>query len=238
MKGKVALVTGASRGIGKAIAILLAEKGLRLGISGRNAEMLNQVAREIEALGGEVLAVPGDLSQVNVPEYLVQKTVEHFGGLDILVNNAGVALSRPIEETSIEEWDFQMAVNARAPFLLCKAAIPHLRRSEVPTIINIASVVAYKGYIHQGAYAASKHALLGFTKVLSRELYREGIRVHVISPGGVATDLIGSMRPDIPPETLIRPEEIAEIVWFLLANRGNAVIDEVNVRRASNEPWK
>jgi 3-oxoacyl-[acyl-carrier protein] reductase len=104
--------------------------------------------------------------------------------------------------------------------------------------VNIASVVAVKGYVNQGAYTASKHALLGFTKVLARELHREGIRVHVISPGGVATDLIPSMRPDIPPETLIQPEEIAEIVWFLLSHRGNAVIDEVNVRRISNEPWK
>lgn len=238
VKGKVALVTGATRGIGRAIAKLLAEKGLRLAITGRDEDRLRKVTQEIESLGTEVLAIPGDLSRVEVPEYIVQKTVEHFGGLDVLINNAGVALSKPVMETTAEEWDFQMAVNARAPFLLCKAAIPYLRRSEVPTIVNIASVVAYKGYVNQGAYTASKHALLGFTKVLSRELHREGIRVHVISPGGVATDLIGSMRPDIPPETLIQPEEIAGIVWFLLANRGNAVIDEVNVRRISNEPWK
>lgn len=238
VKGKVALVTGATRGIGKAIAKILAEKGLRLAINGRNEEALQRVIQETGSRGTEVIAVPGDLSQVEVPEYLVQKTVECFGGLDVLINNAGVALSRPIAETTIEEWDFQMAVNARAPFLLARAAIPYLRCSEVPTIINIASVVAYKGYVNQGAYTASKHALLGFTKVLARELHQEGIRVHVISPGGVATGLIGSMRPDIPPETLIQPEEIAEIVWFLLCNRGNAVIDEVNVRRISNEPWK
>jgi 3-oxoacyl-[acyl-carrier protein] reductase len=238
VKGKVALVTGATRGIGKAIAKLLAEKGLHLGINGRDEETLRKVGHELEAFGVKVCLLPGDLSRVDVPERIVKTTAERLGGLDVLINNAGVALSRSIEETTPEEWDFQMAVNARAPFLLSRAAIPYLRRSEVPTIVNIASVVAVKGYVNQGAYTASKHALLGFTKVLARELHREGIRVHVISPGGVATDLIPSMRPDIPPETLIQPEEIAEIVWFLLSHRGNAVIDEVNVRRISNEPWK
>ncbi|MEN3185251.1 MAG: SDR family oxidoreductase [Atribacterota bacterium] len=238
MKGKVALVTGATRGIGKAIAKLLAKKGLHLALNGRNEETLQKVIQEIGFLGVEAIAIPGDLSRVEVPALLVRKTIERFGRLDILINNAGVALSRPIEKTTVEEWDFQMAVNARAPFLLAQAAIPYLRQSETPTIINIASVVAYKGYINQGAYTASKHALLGLTKVLARELHPEGIRVHVISPGGVATDLIGNMRPDIPPETLIQPEEIAEIVWFLLSSQGNAVIDEVNVRRISNEPWK
>ena len=238
VKGKVALVTGATRGIGKAIAKLLAKKGLHLALNGRNEGTLQKVIQEIGFLGVEAIAIPGDLSRVEVPALLVRKTIERFGRLDILINNAGVALSRPIEKTTVEEWDFQMAVNARAPFLLAQAAIPYLRQSETPTIINIASVVAYKGYINQGAYTASKHALLGLTKVLARELHPEGIRVHVISPGGVATDLIGNMRPDIPPETLIQPEEIAEIVWFLLSSRGNAVIDEVNVRRISNEPWK
>ncbi|NSW77062.1 MAG: SDR family NAD(P)-dependent oxidoreductase, partial [Candidatus Atribacteria bacterium] len=102
MKGKVALVTGATRGIGKAIAKLLAEKALRLAITGRDEEALQKVAQEIESLGTEVLAIPGDLSRVEVPEYIVQKTVERFGGLDVLINNAGVALSKPVMETTAE----------------------------------------------------------------------------------------------------------------------------------------
>lgn len=238
MQGKVALITGATRGIGRAIARLLAEKGLYLGLNGRNEEALRKVAEELRSWGAKVEIYPGDLSKVEVPERIVKKLVEDFGGLDVLINNAGVALSRPLESTTVEEWDFQMAVNARAPFLLVKASLPYLRCSEVPTVINIASVVATKGYVNQAAYTASKHALLGFTKVLARELHPEGIRVHVISPGGVATDLITDMRPDIPPSTLIQPEEIAQIVWFLLSQRGNAMIDEINVRRISNEPWK
>lgn len=238
MQGKVALITGATRGMGRAIARLLAEKGLYLGLNGRREEALKEVAEELRSLGTKVGIYPGDLSKVEVPERIVKDLVEEFGGLDVLINNAGVALSRPLESTTPEEWDFHMAVNARAPFLLVRASLPYLRRSEVPTIINIASVVATKGYVNQAAYTASKHALLGFTKVLARELHHEGIRVHVISPGGVATDLITDMRPDIPPATLIQPEEIAQIVWFLLSQRGNAMIDEINVRRISNEPWK
>ncbi len=237
MKGKIALITGATRGIGKAIAERLAREGVYLSLNGRNEEKLKHVAEKIKEYT-KVFLCPGDLSAVDVPERLVRETVAYFGGLDILINNAGVALSRSLEETSLEEWEYQMAVNARAPFLLCRAALPYLRLSSVPTIINISSVVGTKGYVHQGAYTASKHALMGFTKVLARELHKEGIRVHVIAPGGVATDLVTTMRPDIPPETLITPEEIAEIVWFLLQHRGNAVIDEINVRRISNEPWK
>ena len=131
-----------------------------------------------------------------------------------------------------------MAVNARAPFLFCREAIPYLRKSDIPTIINISSVVGVKGYVNQGAYTASKHALMGMTKVLAQELHKDGIRVHVISPGGVATDMVTKTRPDLDISELVTPDEIADIVIFLLINRGNAVIDEINVRRHSNSPWK
>jgi 3-oxoacyl-[acyl-carrier protein] reductase len=131
-----------------------------------------------------------------------------------------------------------MAINARAPFLLCREAVPHLRKSDGATIINISSVVGRKGYVNQGAYSASKHALMGFTKVLAQELFEEDIRVYVLSPGGVATEMVTQMRPDIDPDNLIDPEDFAEIVRFLLTHRNSAVIDEINVRRASNSPWK
>jgi len=238
-RGKVALVTGASRGIGRAIARTLAEKGLHLALCARSQEALEALRAELAALGAEVFVRSGDLADPAFPVCFVREAGEYFGRLDVVVNNAGVALSKPLEETTLEEWEFQMAVNVRAPFLICREALPYLRRSTLATIINISSVVGTKGYIHQGSYTASKHALMGFTKVLARELHPEGIRVHVIAPGGVGTDLIAAMRPDLLGERLITPEEIAEIVWFLLTMRGkNAVIDEVNVRRASNEPWR
>jgi 3-oxoacyl-[acyl-carrier protein] reductase len=164
--------------------------------------------------------------------------VDRFGGLDILVNNAGIGLRASVEDTSPEMWDLHMSLNARAPFLLCRAAVPHLRTSTAPAVVNVASVVANKGYEEQAAYTASKHALLGFSKVLARELNPQGIRVHTLCPGGVATELVGEMRPDLDSSVLIQPEEIADLVLYLLSRRGNAVVDNVNVRRSSSEPWK
>jgi 3-oxoacyl-[acyl-carrier protein] reductase len=238
LSGKVALVTGASRGIGREVALMLAQEGMEVALTARTVNDLNQVAKEIRDLGGQALLCPGDLSDINVPCNIISQVVDVFGGLDVLVNNAGVAIANPIEKISIEEWELHMAVNVRAPFLLCREAIPYLKKSHIPTIINIASVVGTKGYINQGAYTASKHALMGFTKVLAREVFEDDIRVHVISPGGVATDMVTKTRPDLDLSSLMPPKEIAKIIRFLLLNRGNAVIDEINVRRFSKEPWQ
>ena len=160
-----------------------------------------------------------------------------FGGIDLLVNNAGYAISKSLEETDYHEWDHSMAVNARAPFFICKEAIPYLRESACATIINISSVVGRLGYVHQAAYAASKHALMGFSKVLAKEVQPLGIRVHTIAPGGVATDMVKTMRADIDVSQLIQPEEIADIVEFFLRHRGNAMIDNIDVRRANGTPF-
>lgn len=158
--------------------------------------------------------------------------------MDILINNAGIAIQKSLNETSVSEWDLHMAINARAPFLLCRGAIPYLKKSDAATIINISSVVGYKGYINQGAYTVSKHALMGLTKVLAQEVFKDDIRVHVIAPGGVLTDMVTQMRPDLDTSMLITPEEIADIALFILTHRGHAVIDEINVHRFSNSPWK
>ncbi|PMQ00799.1 MAG: 3-oxoacyl-ACP reductase [Dictyoglomus sp. NZ13-RE01] len=238
LKGKVALITGASRGIGKAISKALAQEGVNLAINSRAEESLLILKNELSIYNIDILICPFDLRDPKAPKILIEKVVEHFGGLDILINNAGIALAKSIMDTTEEEWDEIMAVNARAPFFLSKYAIPYLKKSDIPTIINISSVVGTKGYVNQGAYTASKHALMGFTKVLAQEVHEDGIRVHVISPGGVATDLVTIMRPDLDPSTLIKPEEIAEVVLFLLKHRGNAVIDEINIRRAQNPPWR
>ena len=185
-----------------------------------------------------MLACPADLMDVKAPAELIKKVVEHFGKLDILINNAGIVIPKPLAETSAEEWDKQMAINARAPFLLCREAIPYLKKSDHASIINISSVVGYKGYVNQAAYTASKHALMGMTKVLAQEVYDDGIRVHVIAPGGVRTEMISLARPDLAEVAMPTPGDIADVVIFLLKYRGNAVIDEINIRRSSNRPWK
>jgi len=231
-------VTGASRGIGRAISLMLARNGVNLAINSTSVDNLRAVEKELTMLGVDVLLCPADLSHPDTPSTIIKQVVDRFGGLDILINNAGIAIPKPLSQTSAEEWDLHMAVNARAPFLLCREAIPYLRKSNAASIINISSVVGRKGYVNQGAYTASKHALMGMTKVLAQELHGDNIRVHVIAPGGVATDMVGKMRPDLDTSMLIAPEEIADIVEFLLVHRGNAAIDEINVRRSSNNPWK
>jgi 3-oxoacyl-[acyl-carrier protein] reductase len=172
-----------------------------------------------------------DLEKENAPVQIIDATIAHFGQIDVLINNAGLAHNAPISETDVQIWDKIFTVNAKAPFILCKKAAPYLEHSKNPIIINIGSVVGFKGYSGQAAYAASKHALSGFTKVLAKEVQPAGIQVHLISPGGVNTEMAAAMRPDIDKENLILPEEIAELVSFLVIRKGRGTIDHFYVRR-------
>ncbi len=227
----VALVTGASRGIGKAIVLELARLGYDLAIVGRNRASLEKVAEEVA--GVRVVPIEADLAKAESAGAIVEQTIRAFGGIDVLINCAGIPQKGPLTEVTPEQWNAVFAVNARAPFFLCQAALPYLKQSSKPVVINISSVVGFKGYIQQSVYSSSKHALAGFTKVFAKEVQPFGIRVHLISPGGVATEMVTKMRPDIDPSELIQPEEIAEIVRFLLTRKGNGTLDEFYIRRYS-----
>ena len=237
LNGRRGLITGAGSGIGRAIALRLAEEGMKLALVGRNAEKLMRTA----ALTGrplDMLVLPTDITTARGIEDIMRILEGHFKGLDVLVNNAGMALNCPFEQTGEADFDRIMALNVKAPFILCQRTLKLLRRSECPTIINIGSVVAHQGYAQQAAYAASKHALLGMTKALAKEVYPEGIRVHMISPGGVYTDMIAVARPDLSSEGMIAPEEVAELAAYLIAHRGNAVMDEIRMHRVNKEPFQ
>lgn len=236
LTGKTAIITGASGGIGRAMAIRLGESGMNLALSGRRLDKLEETA-QLTGRPADMLPVAGELSGLATIESLLQKTVERFGGVDVVVNNAGMALSCPFEDISETDYDNIMLLNTKIPFLMCQKALPLLRQSDMPTIINIGSVVAHNGYPLQAAYTASKHALIGFTKSLAKEVYSEGIRVHMISPGGVYTDMIRIARPDLPSDGMIMPEEIAELVVFLLESTGNGIIDEIRLHRIGKEPF-
>lgn len=237
LRDKVSVLTGGGGGIGRAIANKLAACRMKIALlGGRNIEKLDAVRAEVEKYT-RCMVIPGELDD---PEFLrrsVRSVAEAFGGIDVLVNNAGAAQSTPFEKISPEEFDRLMAVNVRAPFFLTQAALPYLKRSGSATVVNIASVVAHSGYPLQSVYSASKHALLGWTKSFARECFKDNIRVHAISPGGVYTDMVKLSRPDLSPEGMIVPEEVAEIVHFLLVHRGNAVIDEILLHRAAKEPF-
>ena len=234
---KVAIVTGASRGIGRAICIALAEEGATVVLAARSIEKLKEVADQVGQAGGKAEIVITELAEEESIKNLVKVTSEKFGRLDILVNNAGVTASAKLEETQTADWDRCFRINARAPFILCREALPLLKKAEAAYIVNIASVVGVKGYPLQSAYTASKHALRGMTISLAKELRGSNIRVHLLCPGGVKTDLIQKIRPDIKTDELMAPEEIAELVLYLVTHKGNAVIDELHIRRASSSPW-
>ncbi len=237
LESRVAIVTGANRGIGRAIALTLADHGARLALAARGEPDLAAVQAEIEANGGQAACFPTDVSREPEVVRLVQDTVARFGRLDIVVNNAGLGIFGPLADLTAEQWDSVMAVNARGPFLLCREAIPYLRQQPQSFIINISSVVGIKGYANQAAYSASKHALMGMSAALAKEVQPDGIRVHAICPGGVDTPMVRRARPDLDPSVLMKPEEIAELVLFLVTRRGNAVVDQIHVRRASSTPW-
>lgn len=237
LKDKVVIITGASGGIGSELARRLAPMGIKLALCGRSEKKLTALKEETEALGAETMVWLGDITADDAPHACVQAVVTHFGQLDILINNAGLALSCPLEQTTAKQFDEIMALNVRAPYFLCQQALPALRQSSCPTILNIASVVGHKGYPLQSAYAASKHALIGMTKSLANEVYEEGIRVHIIAPGAVYTDMVRISRPDLSPEGMILAEDIADIALFLLTHRTNAVIDEIEVHRAGKAPF-
>ena len=237
LDGKAAIVTGGSRGIGRAIAVSLADEGAAVVLAARSREKLAEAAQAVRRAGGTAEIVETEMASEESIRELVRRTQERFGGLDILINNAGITHSSPLEETRTEDLDRCWTINARGPFLLCREALPLLRKAEVGTIVNISSVVGVKGYPLQSAYTASKHALRGMTISLAEELRGTNIRVHVVCPGGVDTDLVQQVRPDINKDELIGADEVAELVLYLVTHKGNAVVDELHIRRATSSPW-
>ena len=239
VKDKVVFVTGASGGIGKAIALSLVKEGAKVVLfGGRDSEKLEQTRIELSKSGVVLGAYSGDLTIDENLNQTFERAINEIGKIDVLINNAGKAFNCEFEKTPPSTLDEIMNVNFRAPYMLTQLALPYIKQSTYATIINVASVVAHNGYPMQSAYVASKHALLGFTKSLASETYTDGVRVHAISPGGVVTDMIKIARPDLDTNGMTTPEEIADIVLFLLNNRGNAVIDEIICHRATKPPFQ
>ena len=237
LASKVAIVTGASRGIGRAISVALAQEAATVVLAARSIQKLQETADQVTEAGGKAEIVVTELTEEESIKNLLEVTSEKFSRLDILVNNAGVTHSAKLEQTTTKDWERCMQVNARAPFILCREALRLLKKSQAGYIINIASVVGVKGYPLQSAYTSSKHALRGMTISLAEELKGSNIRVHLLCPGGVDTELVQKVRPDIKRDELMRPEEIAELVLYLVTHKGNAVIDELHIRRATSTPW-
>ena len=237
IKGKNILLTGATGGIGKVIAKSLALEGANLILfAGRNQESLLSLKNEILQLGVKCECYPFELTNVDKLDEMLLKVKETFNSIDVLINNAGVAQNTPFDQISVEEFDKIFNLNVKAPYFLTQKVLPDLINNK-GTIINVASVVGHLGYENQNTYTASKHALIGFSKSLATEIFKKGVRVHVISPGGVMTDMIKLTRPDLSGQPMINPIDIAQTIIFLLNFRNNSVIDEIVIHREGKEPF-
>jgi NAD(P)-dependent dehydrogenase (short-subunit alcohol dehydrogenase family) len=221
LKGKRALITGASSGIGLAIARALSSKGVRLGL----------LSRSKPRVAGEFVVC--DLADSEQIPAKVQELLRRLGPVDFLVNNAGTFLERPAAETPLADWERVLRVNLTAPFLITQAVLPGMIARRSGRIINIGSTSSLQGYPGQSAYCASKHGLLGFARALALEVKPHNIRVHTLCPGGVATKLIEGTQlgQRLAGQPMIHPKDIAEMVVFLLCQPDNIDMPEITVRR-------
>ncbi|MGB3632980.1 MAG: SDR family oxidoreductase [Rubrobacteraceae bacterium] len=225
MEGKVALITGASQGLGKALALAYAERGAKVVINSRSEDSLRPVAEEVEEKGAEVLAVAADVSEAGDVRKLVDAAVGRFGRIDVLVNNAGVLGPRvEILEFPEDEWREVIDANLTGPYLVSKAAIPHM--PEGASIINLVSGVSVEGRAEWGAYSVSKFGIESLTQILAAELEGRGIRVNAVDPGGMRTDMRAAAYPEEDPSTKITPEENTDVFVYLASDESAGVTGE------------
>jgi NAD(P)-dependent dehydrogenase (short-subunit alcohol dehydrogenase family) len=243
LSGQAAIITGGGTGIGRGVALSLAQNGARVAICGRRQAPLDEtVSAIVEALGeknpGEVvLAVQADVSDEIQVDRLVQATLDAFGTVDILVNNAGIDGGGKIHEHDISEWDHVLAVNLRGPFLLCRAVLPLMRARSHGHIINISSESGVEYYEGDGVYGVSKHALNALGETIQRENQELGIRVDTVCPGMVVTEMTQDS-PGLDHEKCLYPQDIAELVLWLLTRQSNIKIGAPILIQTMQNPWE
>jgi NAD(P)-dependent dehydrogenase (short-subunit alcohol dehydrogenase family) len=196
LKDKVAIITGASKGIGRAIALGFAREGADVTLAARSGDLLEEVAEEVRQIGRRALPVVTDVTDEAAVESMVARTVEEFGQLDILVNNAGIPATRPVWGVRLEQWEHIMAVNLRGPFLCTKHAWRVMRKQGSGVIVNVGSLAGTRAYPMVSAYSASKWGLVGLTKACAEEGKRDGIRVNIMCPGKVNTEMRANVAED------------------------------------------
>ncbi len=235
LEGKVAIITGGSQGIGKAIALLLAEKGVNIAVSDINREKAEEALREIESLGRKGLAIGVDVSNYNEVEAMVKKVVDTFGAIHILVNNAGITRDSLIIRMKEEDWDAVLDVNLKGTFNCTKAVLKYMTKQKGGRIVNIASIVGVMGNPGQANYVASKAGVIGFTKSTAREYSSRDITVNAVAPGFIDTAMTQALPPEIrekllkqiPIEKFGTPLDVAQAVLFLVSDDASYITGQV-----------
>ncbi|KWX20171.1 2-deoxy-D-gluconate 3-dehydrogenase [Mycolicibacterium wolinskyi] len=239
LTGKVAIVTGAGRGLGRAMAHGLARTGAAVTVAARTASELDSFVDEVKAAGGQALACPTDITDEASVERMVDATVETFGRIDVLVNNSGIVASTPLIDQSADEWDRVVATNLRGTFLATKAAGRHLVAQGSGKVVNIASNFALQGVANHAAYSASKAGVIAFTRSMAIEWSRHNIQVNALAPGYFATPLNAEMRADadtlakvvraIPARRMGEPDELTSWLLLLASSASDFMTGEVIV---------
>ncbi len=237
MENKTAIVTGGGTGIGKAIALALAQAGAQVVVCGRREGPLQTVVTMIEKTGGTAVAVSADVSAEADVARVVETAVDHFSTVDILINNAGIGGGDAIHRHSIEAWDHVMAVNLRGPFLLARAVLPIMRQQQSGHIINISSEAGIEHYAGNGAYGVTKHALNALGEFIQRENQHLNIRINTICPGMVLTPMAEGT-PGLIPEKCLSPEDVADLTMWLLTRQPNLKIGLPVLIQTMANPWR
>lgn len=229
LAGQVAIVTGAGRGIGRAIAGAFAREGAAVVLAARSVPELDRVAREIEQAGGRALVVPTDARQEASVEALIRRALAEWRQVDVLVNAAGVATFAPVTDSKLDDWDQTLAVNLRGAVLCCRAVLPAMIGRHRGTIISVGSVVTSRSLAGSAAYTASKYGLLGFSRVLAEEMRSHGVRVGVLSAGATDTPLWDTMPGAPARDRMLRADQVAEAALLMASLGPNATLEEVTL---------
>lgn len=230
LENRIAVITGAGRGIGRSTAIAFAKEGADIVLAARTESEINSVASEIEKLGRRTLPIRTDVQKKTDVDTLVSKTINNFGKVDILVNNAGVAVHNPISKIREEDWDLTMAVNLKGVFLCTQAVFRHMCEQKYGHIVNVSSVSGKYGHVNGGAYCASKFAVIGFTETTNNEGRPHGVKASVVCPGPVDTKMRRDNHPDDVIENLTQPEDVADLILFLVTQSPQAHTLEAVIR--------